>query len=82
MDFNQEQKELRRAFYKEYYAKNRERILERRRKWYAENAERISAEKREWRKAHPEKQAEYSMHSIERKMAKAAALEADETESL
>ena len=72
MEFTEQQKELRREYWRKYHAAHRERLNARRRARYAENADRIREERRTWYQNNREKQAEYMMHSIEKKMHAAA----------
>ena len=43
------------AYWQKWYAKNKDRLAEKRKKNYAENREKIAAQVKEWRHTHPDK---------------------------
>lgn len=68
MFLTEEQKELRRQYWRDYYAKNKDRIRKTHRKWYEKNSEHIKEQKREDYRNNKEKYLIYQMHTIEKKM--------------
>lgn len=74
-------KEERRKYFREYYRKNKEKILEKQRKWrsentkeglsysswyYKENKEKINAEYKKWRKENPSKYRQSKKNWVEK----------------
>jgi len=60
--------EARRQYYREYRAKNKDRIREVNKKWREKNPEKFKAAVKKWQKAHPERMKELQRNFYLRKL--------------